>query len=155
WPRITAVEVTGGFHDGLRFELAPGLNAIIGGKGSGKSALIEIMRYATEASPPIEKDLVENRKVNFRANAEGRVSFIDDQGQAYVAIRVGNDTQAKLFSGGGATGVAVGRRFKLTVFGQRELRQLADGQTILRQFVASTSGAEWEAANAEEKQVRQ
>jgi ABC-type lipoprotein export system ATPase subunit len=155
WPRITAVEVTGGFHDGLRFDLAPGLNAIIGGKGSGKSALIEIVRYTTEASPPIEKDLVDNRKVNFRANAEGRVSFVDAQGQAYVAVRVGNDTPAKLVSGAGATGVAVGRRFKLTVFGQRELRQLADGQTILRQFVASTSGAEWEAANAEEKQVRQ
>ena len=155
WPRITAVEVTGGFHDGLRFELAPGLNAIIGGKGSGKSALIEIVRYTTEASPPFEKDLVENRKVNFRANAEGRVSFVDAQGQAYIAARVGNDTQAKLFSGGVATGVAVGRRLKLTVFGQRELRQLADGQTILRQFVASTSGTEWETANAEERQVRQ
>ena len=93
--------------------------------------------------------------MNFRANAEGRVSFVDGQGQAYIAVRVGNDTPAKLFSGGNPTGVAVGRRFKLTVFGQRELRQLADGQTILRQFVASTSGAEWEVANAEEKQVRQ
>ena len=155
WPRITAVEVTGGFHDGLRFEPAPGLNAIIGGKGSGKSALIEIVRYTTEASSPTEKDLIENRKVNFRANAEGRVGFIDAQGQTYTAVRVGNDTQAKLLSGGVATGVAVGRRFKVTVFGQRELRQLADGQTILRQFVASTSGGEWEAANTEEKQIRQ
>ena len=155
WPRITRVEVTGGFHDGLRFDLAPGLNAIIGGKGSGKSALIEIVRYTTEASPPTEKDLIENRKVNFRANAEGRVSFVDAQGQTYTAVRVGNDTQAKLLSGGVSTGVAVGRRFKVTVFGQRELRQLADGQIILRQFVASTSGGEWEAANTEEKQVRQ
>ena len=155
WPRITEVQMTGGFHDGLRIDVAPGLNSIIGGKGTGKSALIEIVRYTTEARSTSEKDLIDNRKQNFRANAEARITFVDVQGQKYTAVRVGNDTQAKLLSGGSDTGVAVPRRFKVTVFGQRELRQLADGQTILRQFVASTSGDEWEKANTEEKQVRQ
>jgi DNA repair exonuclease SbcCD ATPase subunit len=155
WPRVTRVHVTGGFHDGLDFEMAPGLNAIIGGKGTGKSAMLEIIRYATEARAPSEKDLLDNRKQNFRANAEARVTFVDNQGQTYVATRVGNDTAARLQSGGLDTGVAVSRRFKITVFGQRELRQLADGQSILRQFVASTSGEEWEKAETEEKQIRQ
>jgi hypothetical protein len=76
-------------------------------------------------------------------------------GQTYTAVRVGNETQAKLLSGGTDTGVAVPRRFKVTVFGQRELRQLGDGQASLRQFVISTSGDEWEKANTEEKQVRE
>ncbi|MGD0076594.1 MAG: AAA family ATPase, partial [Candidatus Binataceae bacterium] len=107
------------------------------------------------ARPTSEKELVENRKQNFRANAEARITFVDAQGQTYTAVRVGNETQAKLLSGGTDTGVAVPRRFKVTVFGQRELRQLADGQTILRQFVASTAGDEWEKANTEEKRILQ
>jgi ABC-type lipoprotein export system ATPase subunit len=154
WPRITEVQVTGGFHDGLSFQVAPGLNAIIGGKGTGKSALIEIIRHTTEARPTGDKDLVENRKQNFRPNAEARVTFVDAQGQLYTAFRVGTDTPAKLLSAGADTNVPVPRRFKLTVFGQRELRKLADGQDILRQFVAQTSGDDWDKAQTEEKQVR-
>ncbi|MEX2223224.1 MAG: hypothetical protein WEG40_15645 [Candidatus Rokuibacteriota bacterium] len=154
WPRITQVQVTGGFHDGLSFEMAPGLNAIIGGKGTGKSALVEIVRYTTEARATNEKELIDNRKQNFRANAEGHITFVDPQGQTYTATRVGNETPAKLLSGGAHTGVSVPRRFKVTVFGQRELRQLADGQTILREFVASTSGDESERAQTEERQIR-
>jgi hypothetical protein len=70
WPRITEVQVTGGFHDGLQFDVAPGLNAVIGGKGTGKSALLEILRYTVEAPATAEKELIDNRKQNFRANAE-------------------------------------------------------------------------------------
>jgi len=154
WSRITQAQVTGGFHDGLRFEMAPGLNAIIGGKGTGKSALVEIIRYTTEARATNEKELIDNRKQNFRANAEGHITFVDPQGQTYTATRVGNETPAKLLSGGAHTGVSVPRRFKVTVFGQRELRQLADGQTILREFVASTSGDESERVQTEERQIR-
>jgi ABC-type lipoprotein export system ATPase subunit len=155
WPRITNVQVTGGFHDGLGLQMAPGLNAIIGGKGTGKSALVEILRHTTEARATTEKDLIDNRKQNFRANAEGHVTFVDPQGQTYTAVRPGTETPAKLLSRGALTGVSVPRRLKVTVFGQRELRQLADGQTILRDFVTSTSGDESEKAQLEERTIRQ
>jgi hypothetical protein len=155
WPRITQVHIAGGFHHGLEFTMAPGLNAIIGGKGTGKSALIEIIRYTAEAGAPNEKDLLDNRKQNFRANADCAVRFVDGQGQKYTAMRVGNETPAKLLSNGTDTGVTVPRRLKITIFGQRELRQLADGQTILRQFVAATAGDDWERAQAEEREIRQ
>jgi hypothetical protein len=59
WPRLTKVTVEGGFHDGLSVELAPGLNALIGGRGTGKSALVEIIRHALEAGQPDEQDLRE------------------------------------------------------------------------------------------------
>src|SRR6266849_277096 len=41
WARIATMSVTGGFHDQLKVDFGPGLNAVIGGKGTGKSALIE------------------------------------------------------------------------------------------------------------------
>ena len=154
WSRLTAVEVEGGFHDGLKFPLAPGLNAIIGGRGTGKSALIEIIRYVTESKEASTPDLVDNRRHNFKANAEGRVQFVDKQGQQYAASRSGGAARGSLLRDGEETGVPVDRRFKATIFGQRELQLLGD-EGALREFVASTSGDEWQQAEAEEKKLRE
>ena len=46
YPTILSVEISGGFFDGVALRLHPGLNAIIGGKGVGKSLLIEFLRFA-------------------------------------------------------------------------------------------------------------
>jgi energy-coupling factor transporter ATP-binding protein EcfA2 len=155
WPRITRVRIDGGFHNGLEFDVAPGLNAIIGGKGTGKSALIEIIRYGTEAPEPLVPDLKENLKQNFRANAEVKITFRDIQHQEYTAVRVGNNNPARLLKEGRDTQVAISRRFRPTIFGQRELQQLGDGQKILREFVALTSGESWEKAESKEKDLRE
>ena len=52
WPRLTDIAIKGGFHNGLSVALGPGLNAIIGGKGTGKSTTIEILRHACAAPEP-------------------------------------------------------------------------------------------------------
>lgn len=75
WSRMQQLKVQGGFHDGLNIGFAPGLNAIIGGKGTGKSAIIEIIRYLTETHEPDDKALVQNRLQNFPANADASLSF--------------------------------------------------------------------------------
>ena len=51
------------------------------------------------------------------------------------------------------TGVDVRRRFDVTVFGQRELQELANREGLLRYFVASQAGAEWENAMREESRL--
>ena len=48
YPTITRMEITGGFFDGVTMRLHPGLNTIIGGKGVGKSLLVEFMRFALD-----------------------------------------------------------------------------------------------------------
>ncbi len=45
-PVIERVQIDGGFLDGLKVELNPNLNGIIGGRGTGKSTLLEIIRHA-------------------------------------------------------------------------------------------------------------
>ena len=42
---IRRVQDEGGFLDGLDVHLEPGLNVIIGARGSGKTSLIELVRY--------------------------------------------------------------------------------------------------------------
>ncbi len=63
---LESVSVTGGFLDGLQLELNPDLNALIGGRGTGKSTLLELVRYAfdakakTEANEKQARDLIQN-----------------------------------------------------------------------------------------------
>lgn len=48
---IERIKFTGGYLDGLDVELSENLNAVIGGRGTGKSTLIECLRYAFDLKP--------------------------------------------------------------------------------------------------------
>jgi hypothetical protein len=45
YPRILGLTVSQGFLKGMSFEFHEGLNSVIGGKGVGKSLLIEVLRF--------------------------------------------------------------------------------------------------------------
>jgi ABC-type enterochelin transport system ATPase subunit/histidinol phosphatase-like PHP family hydrolase len=81
-PRITKVEVTGGFLDGLALDLHEGLTTILGSKGSGKSVLIELIRFALDQAsdqPEIRKD--HETKLKKQLGVYGTVAVtIDDSG---------------------------------------------------------------------------
>jgi AAA domain, putative AbiEii toxin, Type IV TA system len=155
WPRLTHVRVEGGFHDGLVLDLAPGLNAVIGGKGTGKSTLIEIVRYVLDAGRPVDKDAVGNRKHNFRANAEASVFAADEHGDEYEVRRSGDGGAPLLLRDGQEMGLAVHRRVGARVFGQRELQTLADRPDMLREFVAGVTREAWEEVTAPERELLQ
>ncbi len=48
YSRIEHVKITGGYLDGLDIDFSEHLNAVIGGRGTGKSTLIECIRYALD-----------------------------------------------------------------------------------------------------------
>ena len=52
-PRMELVEMSwqGGFLDGNRIQFNPNLNALVGGRGAGKSTIIESLRYAFGLDP--------------------------------------------------------------------------------------------------------
>lgn len=49
--RILSMEVEGGFLDGLRLRFSDDLTALIGGRGAGKSAILETLRYGLGGEP--------------------------------------------------------------------------------------------------------
>ncbi|MED2918691.1 hypothetical protein COK34_28250 [Bacillus thuringiensis] len=51
---IEKIQIFGGYLDGLNVELSPHLNSFIGGRGTGKSTLLELIRYAVELEPKSE-----------------------------------------------------------------------------------------------------
>ena len=152
WPRLTRLEITGGFHSGLEVSFAPGLNAVIGGKGTGKSALIEALRHIIGAKPPDDQTLQENRKRNFPANADGIAEFVDSTGEAYEVRRSGGTKPPELYRDGVISNVDVERRLRVMMFGQRELRELLQREA-LREFVARQAGAAWDELRDQERSL--
>lgn len=155
WARFTSLELKGGFHDGLKFDFGPGLNAVIGGKGTGKSTLVEILRYVTEAPESIapaavSKDGNTNRSTNFPANAEGFFGYVTDEAEAYVVHRVGESPRSNLHKGQQKLGIDTPRRIRVRIYGQRELAELHKVPEVLRDFIARHEPA---AAQAAQQQI--
>ena len=48
---LSRVQIEEGFLDGLDLPFQPGLNVIIGARGTGKTSLIELVRYCLGAPP--------------------------------------------------------------------------------------------------------
>lgn len=55
FPRLLGVDIVGGFNDGLRLRLSDNLTTIIGGRGSGKSTVIQTLAYALGANRTLEQ----------------------------------------------------------------------------------------------------
>jgi hypothetical protein len=51
YSRIEKLSVTGGYLDGVKIDFSEHLNSVIGGRGTGKSTLLECIRYALGLSP--------------------------------------------------------------------------------------------------------
>jgi len=152
WPRLTRLKIQGGFHSGLDIPLAPGLNAVIGGKGTGKSALIEALRYIVGARAPEDQTLQDNRKRNFPANADGVVEFVDVRGDAYEIRRSGGTKAPELYLDGTRSDVDVKRRVAVQIFGQRELRELLQ-PAAMREFLARQALQAWDALSEKERSL--
>lgn len=63
---IKSVRVTGGFFDGQVFTFSPDLNCLLGGTGTGKSLLIELIRFVLDSQPSAEDFPHVRREVDSR-----------------------------------------------------------------------------------------
>lgn len=55
-PTIESIKIDGGFLDGFEVEMNPNLNCFIGGRGTGKSCLVETIRYAFDIQPKTDEN---------------------------------------------------------------------------------------------------
>ena len=61
--RLKSLAISRGFLDGIRFELADGLNCLIGGRGTGKTTALELVRYVMDALPGREEYAAERKRI--------------------------------------------------------------------------------------------
>lgn len=90
--RITRVEFDGSRLDGTAVELSPELNTMIGIRGSGKSSILESLRYALGIELPetADKDGYKAGAIRHALGSGGKVTVqaVDRHGKAYEIRRI-------------------------------------------------------------------
>ena len=91
--RIVGFTTTKGIYANARFKFSPNLNVLVGGRGAGKSAAIDVLRFAFEAEPrsgDVSDQVFANRIVGFlQSIGEVIVVVTGADGETYVIIRSG------------------------------------------------------------------
>jgi len=87
-PYIKTVSIDSGFFDGETAEFHSGLNTIIGSKGSGKSLLIELIRFGLDNNPIDQSVLTDHKsKLELKLKQFGKVNIelIDESGSSSIS----------------------------------------------------------------------
>jgi ABC-type Mn2+/Zn2+ transport system ATPase subunit len=132
---IEKVQVEGGFLDGLDLSLKSGLNTVIGARGTGKSTLVELIRYCLGVSGHTQES--SNRALSHARSVlkDGQVTLTLTDGETRISICRSADGQAE--------DLPVGIRCPL-IFSQTEVETvglLSSGRVkLLDGFLSGLSG---------------
>ena len=127
-PRIVSLKTTQGFFDSVVFDFHPGLNCLVGGTGTGKSAAIELLRYAFDDLPRFDsmrQDTLEKALALVGEGGTVSVTCIDDAGHELLIQRTvtpAHDEQPICTDSDGDT---AGIQVRPTFFSQGEMAQVA------------------------------
>jgi len=98
YSRIETLKMTGGYLDGLEINFSEHLNAVIGGRGTGKSTLLESLRFALDIEPIGQSakkqhlDIVKENLGRSKARVELTVRSSKMNGRIFrIARRYGED----------------------------------------------------------------
>jgi len=131
--RLKSLQIVSGFLDGTTFDLAAGLNCIIGARGTGKTTLLELIRFALDALPAPDLDGPGRRRIESlieRNLAGGRIQLTIEtkDGLTYVVNRSPGEDPIVLSADGVATEITLraGGLFKADIYSQNEVESIAD-----------------------------
>lgn len=129
---LKSISFKGGKLDGSTIELNHSMNNLIGIRGSGKSSVLEAIRYA------LDIDLQKNQNVDFEYKTNlvnallgsgGKITsvLVDDQGKEYIAEKILGDRTNIYKEGELQIGLKPNAIVKKPIyFGQKDLSQIGD-----------------------------
>ncbi len=130
---IRSVSFDGGVLDGKTLNFSPELNTLIGIRGSGKSSVLEVIRYALEI-PFGEKALDTDYKkdlVDHVLGSGGKITLqaVDQRGQEYEIHRISRERPDVYVNGILKPGISIRETVlhKPIYFGQKDLSSTGDG----------------------------
>lgn len=143
YSRIESLKITGGYLDGVQIDFSEHLNAVIGGRGTGKSTLLECIRYALQLKP-IGKDAQKKHdeivKENLGKPSKGRIELVIRSsrmnGKSFtVARRYGESASVKDENGKLSTFTPIDLLPGIEIYGQNEIYEIAQDKTSQRQLL--------------------
>ena len=139
YSQIESISIEGGYFDGLSAEVSGHLNAIIGGRGTGKSTLLECLRYALDV-PHRGKEAAKQGDEIIKANlgkVGGRV-ILELRSKAnhmklYKVIRRYGDPPRVIDEQGDESHLHPGKHLlpKVEIYGQNEIYELVKSPGLL------------------------
>ena len=146
-PRIKGVSWVGGYFDGVTVPISSDLTALIGGRGAGKSTVIESIRYALEIQP-ISAQMVRDHKaivdqvLNVGTIVRVEVESVAPTLQSYTIEREVPHPPVVLDSAGIRTNLAPADVIgAVEVFGQHELAELSGDSDSIAQLIRRFNGS--------------
>ncbi|RME60222.1 ATPase, partial [Candidatus Parcubacteria bacterium] len=139
YSRIERIRIEGGYLDGLDIRLSDHLNTVIGGRGTGKSTLLECIRYALDIphkGREAERQGNEIVKENL-GNAGGRVILelcsANNNMKSYTIIRRYAEPPRVLDEHGNESALHPGKDLLpgIEIYGQNEIYELAKSPDAL------------------------
>ena len=131
--RLQSLSIVGGFLDGLAIEFADGLNCLIGHRGTGKTTVLEFVRYALDEFPSGEDGQACRRRVEalVRSNlGDGRIRLAIEtkEGLRYIVDRTASGEPMVLTQDEQPTDVRISSTglFSADIFSQNEIENIAD-----------------------------
>ncbi len=142
YSRIEKLKVTGGYLDGVEIEFSEHLNAVIGGRGTGKSTLLECIRYTLDLSPigkNAQRQHVEIVKENM-GKSGARVELVIRSsrmnGKRFtVARRYGESTSVKDEQGNLSLFTPADLLPDIEIYGQNEIYEIAQDKSSQRKLL--------------------
>jgi len=123
YSHIKEIYFEGGLLDGVKIGLAPGLNTFIGIRGSGKSSIIELIRYALSLPATVDEDY-KNELVKYVLGSGGVVclNVNDEHGKTYKIRRIYGENAYVMDKDGKTLGIDTTAVLRNPVyFGQKDL----------------------------------
>jgi DNA repair ATPase RecN len=147
--RIHSISIIGGFLDGVHLEFDTGLNCIIGARGTGKTTILELVRYVLDELPRAETSASARKRVDslIEANLDGgRVEMLIEttDGLRYIITRSVGDDPIVMNEAREATALSVKSFdfFRADIFSQNEVETIADTKRFQRDLIDTFSLAE-------------
>jgi len=138
YSKINNISISGGFLDGISILFSEHLNTIIGGRGTGKSTLLECIRYVLEKKP-VGREAIKKHDEIIRENLgkekgkiELKVKSSVKNGRVFtISRRYGEPVIIKDDDGNVSVFSTDDIVPQIEIFGQNEILEIADNQDLL------------------------
>ncbi|MDD4817449.1 MAG: AAA family ATPase [Victivallaceae bacterium] len=155
--RLKELRIVGGFLDGFAYTFSDKLNCIIGARGTGKTTVLEFIRYGLNAMPPSQKaqkriaSLVESNLNGGRIE----ITIETADGITYIISRNAGEQPMVLNADRSATGMTfTPNLFPLDIFSQNEVEEIAGQSAYQMALLESFSRGELREMDAQISQTQ-